>query len=160
MAKQYWLMKSEPDAFSIDDLIKAKGQTSHWDGVRNYQARNFIKNGMKVGDLAFFYHSSCKVPGIVGTVEIITPPQPDPSAFDPKSPYFDAKSTQTHPRWYMVDVKFKQKFNDPITLESLRMNPLLKGFTLLNKGNRLSVMPVSFAQWQTILKMMSSPKDK
>ncbi len=145
-------MKSEPDAFSIDDLMKAKNKTSPWDGVRNYQARNYIKE-MKVGDNAFFYHSSCAVPGIVGMVTISSSPYPDPSAFDPKSPYFDLKSTSENPRWFMVDVKFQKKFEDPITLHSLKDNPRLKGFTLLNKGNRLSVMPVTPLQWKAIIAM-------
>ena len=147
-------MKSEPDAFSIDDLLKAKNKTSPWDGVRNYQARNYIKD-MKVGDSAFFYHSSCAVPGIAGLVTIISPPYPDPSAFDPKSPYFDPKSSPANPRWFMADVKFKMKFEDPITLLALKHNPQLKGFTLLNRGNRLSVMPVTPLQWKSIIAMAS-----
>jgi len=155
MAKQYWLLKSEPDAFSIDDLIKAKQQTSFWDGVRNYQARNYLKS-MKVGDLAFFYHSSCPIPAIVGIIEIVQEPIPDPSAFDPKSPYYDPKSTPATPRWFMPKVKYKKKFSSPITLGSLKNNPRLcpASFALLKRGNRLSVMPVTSQEWQAILAMI------
>ncbi|MBS0287207.1 MAG: EVE domain-containing protein [Proteobacteria bacterium] len=150
----YWLMKSEPDTFSIDDLLKAKNQTSPWDGVRNYQARNYIRDEMKIGDLAFFYHSSCKVPGIVGLVEIVKSAYPDHTALEPKSPYYDPKSSAQNPRWYMVDVKFKQKYDEPLSLEVLKMNPKLKGFKLLNRGNRLSILPVSLQEWKTIQAMI------
>jgi predicted RNA-binding protein with PUA-like domain len=155
MAKQYWLLKSEPDAFSIDDLMKAKNQISSWDGIRNYQARNYIRDGMQGGDLAFFYHSSCKEPAIMGVVEIINKARPDPSALAQHSPYYDPKSTLENPRWFMVDVKFKLKFSSPITLQSLKNNPKLAAFALLNKGNRLSVMPVTLQQWQAINAMVA-----
>lgn len=149
----YWLMKSEPDTFSIDDLQKAKNQTSPWDGVRNYQARNYIRDEMKIGDLAYFYHSSCKVPAIVGVVEIVKTAYPDKTAFDPASEYYDPQSTKLNPRWYMVDVKLKEKYS-PLSLESLRMNPKLKDFRLLQKGNRLSILPVSLQEWKTIQAML------
>lgn len=155
MAKQYWLVKSEPNTFSIDDLIKAKHQTTFWDGVRNYQARNNLC-AMKAGDLAFFYHSSCPIPAIVGMVEIIQDAIPDESAFDPKSPYYDPKSLSSAPRWFMPKVKYKKKFATPITLDSLKDNPHLQpsSFPLLKRGNRLSVIPVTHQQWQAILAMI------
>lgn len=150
----FWLMKSEPSTFSIDDLAKSQNKISPWDGVRNYKARNYIKDDMKIGDEAFFYHSSCKVPAIVGLVEIVSAAYPDPSALDKRSPYYDPKSSTQTPRWFMVDVRFKQKFNMPIPLIDLKQNPKLKGFTLLKKGNRLSIMPVTSQEWQTILTMI------
>lgn len=152
----HWLMKSEPDAFSIDDLHRSKNQTAPWDGVRNYQARNYIRDEMKIGDLAYFYHSSCKVPAIVGLMEIVKAAYPDPSAFDPKSPYFDPKSTPSNPRWYMVDVKFKEKYSHPLSLEILKTNPTLSGFKLLDRGNRLSILPISVEQWRTLTKMITA----
>ncbi|KLD62690.1 EVE domain-containing protein [Dyella japonica] len=148
---QYWLMKSEPDAFSIDDL-KRKGQ-EHWDGVRNYQARNFMRDGMRVGDKVFFYHSNCAEPGIVGVAEVATDAYPDPSQFDPKSKYFDAGSSRDNPRWMLVDVKFVKKFKHTITLKQLQADPALADMALVRKGNRLSVMPVGAEEWRHILTM-------
>lgn len=148
---QYWLMKSEPDAFSIDDL-KGKGQ-EHWDGVRNYQARNFMRDGMRVGDKVFFYHSNCAEPGIVGIAEVATDAYPDPSQFDPKSKYFDAGSSRDNPRWMLVDVKFVKKFKHTITLKQLQAEPALADMALVRKGNRLSVMPVGAEEWRHILTM-------
>jgi predicted RNA-binding protein with PUA-like domain len=148
---QYWLMKSEPDAFSIDDL-KRKGQ-EHWDGVRNYQARNFMRDGMRVGDKVFFYHSNCAEPGIVGIAEVATDAYPDPSQFDPKSKYFDAGSSRDNPRWMLVDVKFVKKFKHTITLKQLQADPALADMALVRKGNRLSVMPVGAEEWRHILTM-------
>ena len=145
-------MKSEPDTFSIDDLANKPGQTEHWDGVRNYQARNFMR-AMNVGDQAFFYHSSCAEPGIVGIVEIVRTAYPDPSAFDRKSPYYDAKSSPDKPRWDMVDVRLRRRLQRLIPLGEIRRNPRLAGMRLVQRGNRLSVMPVTAAQWQAILKM-------
>lgn len=150
----YWLLKSEPSSFSIDDLQKAKKQTTTWDGVRNYQARNFLRSGMKVGDLAFFYHSSCPIPGIAGIVEVVHPGYPDPSAFSIQSPYYDPKSDPANPRWYMVDVQLKEKLPKILPLTSLKANPNLKEMILNKPGNRLSVMPVTSKEWQTILKMI------
>lgn len=148
---QYWLMKSEPDAFSIDDL-KKKGQ-EHWDGVRNYQARNFMRDGMRIGDKIFFYHSNCAEPGIVGIAEVATDAYPDPSQFDPKSKYFDAASSRDNPRWMLVDVKFVKKLKRTITLKELQAEPALAEMALVRKGNRLSVMPVGAEEWRHILAM-------
>lgn len=149
----YWLMKSEPNAFSIDDLINSPKQTTHWDGVRNYQARNILRDQMKKGDRAFFYHSNCKPAGIVGLVEIVKEGYPDFTAFDPEEKYYDPKSDPTNPRWYMVDVKFQKKFDIIISLAELRREPQLTQMQLLKKGNRLSVMPVTPEEWQIINEM-------
>lgn len=150
-ATQYWLMKSEPDAFSIDDL-KRKGQ-EHWDGVRNYQARNFMRDGMRIGDKIFFYHSNCAEPGIVGVAQVATDAYPDPSQFDPKSKYFDAASSRDNPRWMLVDVKFVKKLKRTITLKELQADAALADMALVRKGNRLSVMPVGAEEWRHILAM-------
>ncbi|MBX2884000.1 MAG: EVE domain-containing protein [Granulosicoccus sp.] len=147
---RYWLFKSEPDAFSIDDLIAMKGKRDHWDGIRNYQARNLMRDRMKKGDLGFFYHSSCKVPGIVGSVEVIKEAYPDHTAWDPKSGYFDPKSTPDNPRWVMVDVKFRQKFDRILSLQELREVKALDDMVLLQKGSRLSIQPVSSKHWKKI----------
>ena len=147
----YWLMKSEPSVFSIDDLKRRR--TEPWDGVRNYQARNMLRDEMKKGDLAFFYHSNCEAPGIVGIMEIAKPGYPDPTAFDPASRYFDPKSDLDNPRWYLVDVKYRRKLKRPITLEELRQKPPLQKMQLLQKGNRLSVMPLTKKEWDYILGM-------
>jgi len=144
----YWLMKTEPDEFSIDALAKKK--TEPWSGVRNYQARNFIRE-MHIGDGVLFYHSSCEIPGVVGVAEVATEPHPDPTQFDPKSDYFDAKSTRAAPRWSLVDVKFKRKLKRAITLTELKTHGELKNLALIRPGNRLSVLPVSKAQWDFIL---------
>lgn len=148
---QYWLMKSEPSTFSIDDLAKMPNQTEHWDGVRNYQARNMMRDAMKIGDLAFFYHSNCEIPGIVGIVKIVTESYPDHTAFDPNSKYFDPKSSPENPRWFMVNVKFIEKFKEVIPLFKLKADPKLEQLPLIRKGNRLSIMPVAQHDWETIL---------
>ena len=145
----HWLMKSEPDAFSIDDLKRKKREP--WDGVRNYQARNFMRDGMRPGDQVFFYHSNCTVPGIVGIAEVATDAYPDPSQFDPKSKYFDPGSSRDNPRWMLVDVTFVKKLKRTISLDELKADPVLDGMALLRKGNRLSVMPVEAAHWEYIL---------
>ena len=147
---KHWLMKSEPDAFSIDDL--ARVGTEPWSGVRNYQARNFMRQ-MTPGDAVFFYHSSTAVPAIVGVAEVATLPYPDPTQFQKKSHYFDPKSTREEPRWQLVDVRFVRKFAEPVTLEAMKQVPALEGFALLQRGSRLSVLPVTPAQWKTILKL-------
>ena len=144
----YWLMKSEPDEFSIDAL--ARKRTEPWSGVRNYQARNYLRQ-MKVGDGVLFYHSSCAEPGVVGVAEVATEAHPDPTQFDPKSDYFDAKSPRTEPRWSLVDVRFKRKLKRVITLTELKGCDELKDLILIRPGNRLSVLPVSKAQWDFIL---------
>ncbi len=146
-------MKSEPSVYGIDDLASNPNQTDHWDGVRNYQARNMMRDQMKRGDLAFFYHSNCKEPGIVGVMEIVREGYPDVTAFDPDSKYFDPKSTPDNPRWFMVDVKLKGKFDRTISLNELKTYPELEGFKLLQRGNRLSVMPVGTKHWYFISKL-------
>jgi predicted RNA-binding protein with PUA-like domain len=142
-------MKSEPDTFSIDDL-KRKG-TEPWDGVRNYQARNFMRDGMKVGDKIFFYHSNTDVPGIVGIATVASPAYPDESQFNRKSKYFDEKATRDEPRWVLIDVKFERKLARTISLEELKQRDELVDMPLVRKGNRLSVMPVAKADWDFIL---------
>jgi predicted RNA-binding protein with PUA-like domain len=148
----YWLMKSEPESFSIDDLAHAPGKTTCWDGVRNYQARNMLRDEMKKGDLAFFYHSNCEVPGIAGIVQIVREGYPDHTAFDPDDHHFDPQSDPVKPRWFMVDVKLKKKFPRVVSLRELKEHAgkELKDFRLVAKGNRLSVMPVTASQWQFI----------
>lgn len=146
----YWLFKSEPDAFSIDDLKAMKGKRDHWDGIRNYQARNLMRDEMRKGDLGFFYHSSCKVPGIVGIVEVVREAYPDYTAWDPDSGYYDPKSSPENPRWMMVDVKYRQKFVHVISLQQLRSVEGLQKMALLQKGSRLSIQPVSSNEWRTI----------
>jgi len=147
----YWLMKSEPDIFGIDDLRERPRQTEPWDGVRNYQARNMLRDQMRRGDHAFFYHSNCKEPGIVGIMEIVREGYPDDSAWDPKSPHFDPKSTPLQPRWYKVDVRYQLKLRRCITLQELKRHPELAALPLLKRGNRLSIMPVTPDQWRRIL---------
>jgi predicted RNA-binding protein with PUA-like domain len=149
----HWLFKSEPDTFGIDALAKAPKQTSAWDGVRNYQARNMLRDSIKKGDLAFFYHSSCDVPGIAGIVSITRGGYPDATAFDPKHHHYDEESKQDAPRWFVVDVKLVRKLKRVITLDELRAHAdkKLKDFVLLRRGNRLSVMPVSNKDWDFIL---------
>jgi predicted RNA-binding protein with PUA-like domain len=151
-AMAYWLMKSEPDTFSIDDLYRRPKRTEHWDGVRNYQARNYMQ-AMKKGDLAFFYHSSCEVPGVVGIVKVVREAYPDFTAFDPKDPHYDPKSDPENPRWMMVDVQYVRKTKRVIPLEELKANPKLEDMALVRRGNRLSVMPVAEPEWQAILEM-------
>jgi len=152
---QHWLMKSEPDVFGIDDLARARRRTTGWDGVRNYQARNFMRDGMARGDQAFFYHSNCAEPGIAGIVEISRTAYPDPTAFDPKDPHYDPGSTPEKPRWYMVDVTLVRRLERVITLADLRKyaEKELKGLALLRRGNRLSILPVSERQWRFILSL-------
>lgn len=147
----YWLMKSEPEAFSIDDLQAMPEQTEHWDGVRNYQARNMMRDTMKVGDMVFFYHSNCAEPGIVGIIQVVREGYPDFTAFDPESKYFDPKSDPDQPRWYMVDIKFVRTLKRKISLRELKQYDELAGMQLLRKGNRLSITPVTEEQWAFIL---------
>ena len=149
----YWLFKSEPDAFSIDDLAAAPKQTSAWDGVRNFQARNMLRDSIKKGDEAFFYHSSCAVPGIAGIISIAKEGYPDLTAFDAKHDHYDPDSKRDAPRWFVVDVKLQRKFSRIITLDELRAHAgkRLAEFVLLRRGNRLSVMPVAKKDWDFIL---------
>jgi predicted RNA-binding protein with PUA-like domain len=153
----HWLIKSEPDAFSIDDLEKCPGGTDHWDGIRNYQARNFMRDDMKVGDRVLFYHSNCKPPGVVGIAEVASEAYPDHTAFDPNEKYFDAKSDPDNPRWLMVDIRFVRKLDRMITLEEIKSHAeQLEGLPLIRRGNRLSVMPVSGEHWDFILNLEKS----
>ncbi len=149
---RHWLMKSEPDEFSIDDLARARGRTTSWFGVRNYQARNYMRDEMKVGDLAFFYHSSCAEPGIAGIVEVVRAAHPDVTQFDPTSDYFDPKSTRESPRWINVDVKLREKTR-LVPLEELRTHPELSGMVILRRGNRLSITPVTTAEWKFVIRL-------
>lgn len=148
---RYWLMKSEPDAFGIDDLAQRPNQTEHWDGVRNYQARNMMRDEMRVGDLVFFYHSNCETPAIVGIAKIVKAAYPDFSAWNPESKYFDPKSTPDNPRWFMVDVQWVRKLKRAISLNELKNHPAIEDMPLLRRGNRLSITPVTDEQWQYIL---------
>jgi predicted RNA-binding protein with PUA-like domain len=152
----YWLMKSEPDTFGIDHLARAKNQTSAWDGVRNFQARNYLRNEMKVGDLAFFYHSSCEVPGIVGTMKVMREGYPDKTAFDPKNDHYDSDSNPDKPRWYVVDVKLEKKFDRIVSLDELRQHAggKLKDMIVLKRGNRLSITPVTKTEWDFIASLV------
>lgn len=150
MAK-YWLVKSEPDVYSIDDLQKDK--KTHWDGVRNYQARNFMRDEMKKGDKVIFYHSNTKPPGAVGICEVVREAYPDFSAFDPDDKHYDPKSDKDNPTWIMVDVKFVKKFNNPVPISDIKENPKLQEMKLVQRGNRLSVMPVAKAEFDEIVKM-------
>jgi predicted RNA-binding protein with PUA-like domain len=143
-------MKSEPDEFSIDDLVKAPRKTTPWFGVRNYVARNFMRDTMRVGDGVLFYHSSCPEPGIAGLAKVASKPYPDASQFDRKSPYFDPKATREAPRWMLVDVKLDRKTR-LMPLEEMRSYPELAGMVTLKRGNRLSITPVTEAQWKFIL---------
>ena len=154
----YWLMKSEPDTFGIDHLAKKPKQTAGWDGVRNFQARNFMRNDMKPGDLAFFYHSSCDEPGIAGIVEVSKPAYPDETQFDPKSPYYDPKSTRAAPRWLHVDVKLVRK-TKLVTLAMLRETRGLENMVTLRRGNRLSITPVTPDEWK-IVEKLATPSSK
>ncbi len=152
----YWLMKSEPDVYGIDDLAAQPDQTDHWDGVRNYQARNMMRDQMKKGDKVFFYHSNCKTPGIVGIARVVREGYPDFTAFDPRSRYYDPKSSPDNPRWYMVDIRLERKLKRIITLEELKRHRELADMPLLRRGNRLSVMPVTAEQWKFILSLEKS----
>ncbi|MBO67113.1 MAG: EVE domain-containing protein [Acidiferrobacteraceae bacterium] len=151
---KYWLMKSEPDVYSIEHLAAEIKGTAYWDGIRNYQARNFIRDDMKVGDLAFFYHSNCAEPGIVGVMEIASAAYPDYTAFDPKEKYFDSKSEKTNPRWFMVDVKLRRKFRISLSLKDIRLEKKLSKMKLVQPGNRLSISPVTKIEWDHIMAMV------
>jgi predicted RNA-binding protein with PUA-like domain len=152
---RYWLMKSEPDEMSIDDLARLPKQTSAWFGVRNYLARNYMRDEMRVGDQAFFYHSSCPEPGIAGVVEVSAPAYPDATQFDRKSPYFDPKATRAVPRWFNVDVKLVEKTR-LVSLAELRAEPALANLVTLQRGNRLSITPVEPADWKRVRKLAAN----
>jgi len=150
----YWLVKSEPESFSIDDLKKAPKKTTFWNGVRNYQARNMLRDEMKVGDEVLYYHSNAEPPCIVGLAKVVKEGYPDPTAVDPKSEYFDEKATKDNPRWFMVDLQFVRKFDKPLTLDDLRPIKALAKMELLRKGSRLSVQPVTKAEFEAVLKLV------
>lgn len=150
--RRYWLLKSEPSSFSFDDLCSRPGATEHWDGVRNFQARKFLKEEIRVGDRAFFYHSNIKEPAVVGIVEVEREGYPDWTALDPQNEHFDPRSTSAHPIWYMIDVRAVAKLPRPVTLGELKSLPSLAGMVLLSRG-RLSVQPVREEEWRIILRL-------
>jgi predicted RNA-binding protein with PUA-like domain len=150
---QYWLFKTEPDAFSIDDLANMPNQTEHWDGIRNYQARNFLRDDVKCGDQVFIYHSSCKHVGIVGLAEVVKEGYVDHTQFDPESKYYDPKSSEDKPRWIMVDIYFKQKFSQMLSLKEIKNMPEITDVGLVKKGHRLSIMPVQPSEFERLLAM-------
>ena len=149
----FWLLKSEPDVFSFADLKSRPKKTEPWNGVRNYQVRNMMRDQMHEGDLGFFYHSSCPVPGIAGVVKIVREAYPDPSQFDPASEYFDEGSRPEEPRWLMVDVRWQADFQDFVSLDMLRADPALADMLILRRGNRLSITPVEKAHWDRICQL-------
>ena len=155
MGTQYWLMKSEPAECSIDDVVRAPKHTVPWTGVRNYQARNFMRDVMHVGDGVLFYHSSCAQPGIAGIAEVASPAYPDESQFDPKSPYHDPKSTRDAPRWVHVDVRLVRK-TPLLTLQAMRNTPALASMRVLQRGNRLSITPVTSKEWRSVLDLLET----
>ena len=150
---QHWLLKSEPDVFSFDDLKKRPKKTEPWNGVRNYQVRNMMRDQMQAGDLGFFYHSSCDVPGIAGVVKIFSEAKADPTQFDPASEYFDVGSKREEPRWLLVDVKWEADFKTFVTLDMLRDDPKLADMLILRRGNRLSITPVEERHWKRICQL-------
>jgi predicted RNA-binding protein with PUA-like domain len=154
---RYWLLKSEPETFSIDDLARAKDQTTFWDGVRNYQARNLLRDEIALGDGVLFYHSSADPPAVVGTAKVVGAGSPDPSQFDARSDHHDPDSKREDPRWFGVHVRLDRKFARPVTLPELRALPALADMVLLRRGSRLSVQPVSAAEWRVITKLGLEP---
>lgn len=155
MSKKYWLVKSEPEVFSWDNLKQSKNQTTYWDGVRNYQARNFLRDEMKKGDLVLFYHSNANPLAVMGICEVVREGYPDHTQFDPDNNHYDPKADPKNPTWYMVDVKLKKEFKHPVTLDKIRLNPKLKNMRLIQRGNRLSVMPVTKEEFDEIVRMGS-----
>lgn len=153
MSKKYWLVKSEPEVFSIINLQNQKDQTTHWDGVRNYQARNYLRDEMKMGDRVLFYHSNAEPLAIVGVCEVVKEGYPDFTAFDPKDNHFDPKSKKENPTWYMVDLKLNEIFKYAITLEQIKSNKKLQDMKLIQRGNRLSVMPITKDEFKEIIRM-------
>ena len=152
---QYWLFKTEPDAFSIDDLENMPNQTEHWDGIRNYQARNFLRDDVKLGDQVFIYHSSCKNVGIVGLAVVVKEGYVDHTQYDPESKYYDPKSPTDKPRWKMVDIQFKEKFTQILSLKEIKSLPEITEIGLVKKGHRLSIMPVKESEFQRLLEKRS-----
>lgn len=153
MAKKYWLVKSEPSCFSVDDLAEAKNKTTHWDGVRNYQARNFMRDDMKIGDLVLYYHSNTEPPSAVGLCKVVKEAYPDFTAFDYTEDHYDPKSDPKNPRWFMMDIKLIKKFKNIVSLADMKNNPKLSEMKLVQRGNRLSVMPVTKKELNEVVKM-------
>jgi predicted RNA-binding protein with PUA-like domain len=156
--RHYWLLKSDPESFSFDDLWRLPNRTTHWDGVRNFQARNFLRDEMKKGDLALFYHSGGDDPGVVGIVEVVREGYPDHTAFDPKDPHFDPKSKKESPTWSMVDIHAVERFPRAVSLAEMRKRPELEGLPLLQKGNRLSVQRVGSTEWNAVVALSKTPQ--
>jgi predicted RNA-binding protein with PUA-like domain len=156
--RHYWLLKSDPESFSFDDLWSLADRTTHWDGVRNFQARNFLRDEMKKGDLAFFYHSGGDDPGVVGIVEVVREGYPDHTAFDPKDSHFDPKSKKDSPTWSMIDIHAVERFPRPVSLAEMRTKPELEGLPLLQKGNRLSVQKVGSTEWNAVVALSKRPQ--
>lgn len=153
MAQKYWLMKSEPDVFSLEDLKKESDSTTHWDGVRNYQARNFMRDEMKIGDLVLYYHSNCDEPGVVGIAEVVREGYPDHTAWESGSKYFDPKSAPENPRWIMVDIKWQKAFKRTVTLHEMKSTPELSDMRVVQRGQRLSVQPVEKKHFDKVVEM-------
>lgn len=153
MDKQYWLMKTEPDVFSFSDLKKMPGKKDHWDGIRNYQARNFMRDQMKVGDTVLFYHSNAKPPGVIGVAKVNSKPYPDHTAFDKKSKYFDSKSDPENPRWVMVDIKYVKDFKNFVSLDELKSEKRLKDMKVVQRGQRLSIQPVTKKEFEIVCEL-------
>lgn len=151
--KQYWLMKSEPSTFSFEDLAKRPNRREPWDGVRNYQARNFMRDQMRVGDEILFYHSNCSEPGVVGLARVASEAYPDPTAFDESSPYFDPKSKVENPRWYLVDVEYERAFARTVSLQAMKAEAALAEMKVVQKGQRLSVQPVTQEEFLCVCRM-------
>lgn len=148
----YWLFKSEPDEYSINDLAAEPGRVGRWDGIRNYQARNFLRDRVREGDGVLFYHSACKVPAVVGTAEVVREAYPDPAQFGPENKYFDPKASKDKPRWYCVDIRWTGEFARPVPLAEIKQNPDLARMVLVKQG-RLSIQPVTAGEWKTLLKL-------
>jgi predicted RNA-binding protein with PUA-like domain len=159
MPARYWLMKSEPTDFSFEDLVRSRRSTNHWDGVRNYQARNFMRE-MRIGDKVFFYHSNCDPPAIVGVAEVAGEAYPDHTQFDPQAAHYDAKATREKPIWDMVDLRAVKAFNPPVYLDLLRKMPALQTMVLLRKGSRLSVQPVKAKEWNIICRLAGKNRER
>jgi len=154
---KYWLVKSEPSVFSVDDLAACPGQTRWWKHVRNYQARNFMRDEMQVGDRVFFYHSNTEIPGIVGIAEVVSAPYPDPDAFDPEARYYDPKSDPENPTWFLVDIRLVTRLDQPIPLKKIKEHATALGdLALIRKGNRLSVIPLAEDQWDYIMSLRAA----
>ncbi len=148
-----WLFKTEPSEFSLEDLLAAPGRMTRWEGIRNYQARNYLRDAVRIGDPVFLYHSSCREPGIVGLMEVVRAGYPDPTCLDPESPYYDPRSTPERIRWYTVDVRLIARLSAPLPLRTLRQERALRGFQLLRRGNRLSIIPVTQTLWQHLMEL-------